>query len=120
MSAKLFLKFRKKKGYRRILYVYIIYYKMENIENLKEQLAVLNKKAEPKPKPKTKCKNTKEYALAYYHKQHSIRCVCVCGKETTMTSIYSHRFSKKHILIMERMEIEKKIKALEECQIVNL
>jgi hypothetical protein len=93
---------------------------MENIENLKEQLAVLNKKAEPKPKPKTKCKNTKEYALAYYHKQHSIRCVCVCGKETTMTSIYSHRFSKKHILIMERIEIEKKIKALEECQMVNL
>jgi hypothetical protein len=86
---------------------------MENInentiENLKEQLDVISKKTEPKKK----AKNTKEYALAYYHKLHSIRCVCVCGKETTMSSIYSHRFSKKHLLIMEKKEIEKKIKAL--------
>lgn len=87
---------------------------IDNLENLKEQLEVINKKT------KTKTKNTKEYALAYYHKLHSIRCVCVCGKETTMSSIYSHRFSKKHILIMEKKEIEKKIKALEEKnQIVN-
>jgi hypothetical protein len=86
---------------------------MENInentiENLKEQLDVISKKTEPTKK----AKNTKEYALAYYHKLHSIRCVCVCGKETTMSSIYSHRFSKKHLLIMEKKEIEKKIKAL--------
>jgi hypothetical protein len=82
------------------------------LEILKEKLALLNTK-----KP---AKNTKEYSLAYYHKHHQVKCTCVCGKETTMTSIYRHRFSKKHILIMEKMELEKQIKTLEESKIDNL
>lgn len=83
---------------------------IETIENLNEKLAVLRT-------DKKKTKNTKEYALAYYHNLQKSRCICVCGKETTFASIYSHRFSKKHLKIMEIKELENRIRSLEENEL---
>lgn len=78
---------------------------MNKIDELNSKLAELS--------TKKSTKNTKEYALAYYHKKN-VPCVCVCGKITTTFSIYRHRFSKGHIKLMEIQELEKEIENLKE------
>ena len=79
---------------------------------MENQLNELNiKLAELKTKKATK--NTKEYALAYYHKKN-VPCMCVCGKMTTTFSIYRHRFSKAHLKLMEIQDLEKEIQNLQE------
>jgi hypothetical protein len=78
---------------------------MENLNELNSKLAELTIKKSNK--------NTKEYALAYYHK-NNIPCVCVCGKKTTTFSIYKHRFSKAHLKIMEIQDLEKQIELIKE------
>lgn len=60
-------------------------------------------------------KNTKEYALAYYH-ENNTPCMCVCGKMTTSFSIYKHRFSKKHIKLMEIKALEEEIADIEKLE----
>lgn len=79
------------------------------------ELTELKLKLTEMKKVLVKKKNTKEYALAYYHK-NNIPCQCECGKMTKTISIYKHRLSKKHIKIMEIKEIEKRINTLENPQ----
>ena len=85
---------------------------MENLNELNSKLAELTIK-------KKVCKNTKEYALAYYHKKN-VPCVCVCGKITTTFSIYKHRFSKAHLKIMEIQDLENQIEKIKESTIVPI
>jgi hypothetical protein len=82
---------------------------MDKINELNDKLVELT----IKPKKKQVCKNTKEYALAYYHK-NNVPCVCVCGKSTTTFSIYKHRFSKAHLKIMEIQDIEQQIQTIKD------
>ena len=59
-----------------------------------------------------KTKNTKEYALQYYH-SHNVPLECECGKMSTTFSIYKHRMSRKHIQLMEIQKLEKRIAELQ-------
>ena len=59
-----------------------------------------------------KSKNTKEYALQYYHSRN-VPLVCECGKTSTTFGIYKHRQSRKHLQLMEIQKLEKRIAQLQ-------
>ena len=59
-----------------------------------------------------KTKNTKEYALQYYH-SHNVPLECECGKMSTTFSIYKHRMSRKHLQLMEILKLEKRVAELQ-------
>ena len=59
-----------------------------------------------------KTKNTKEYALQYYH-SHNVPLKCECGKMSTTFSIYKHRMSRKHLQLMEIQKLELRIAELQ-------